>query len=30
MSFVSLHIDYGDVVYDKVFNELFRKKLESV
>ena len=24
------HLDYGDVVYDKVFNESFHKKLESV
>ena len=24
------HLDYGDVVYDKVFNESFDKKLESI
>ena len=29
-TFVRPHLDYGDVVYDKVFNESFHKKLESV
>ena len=29
-TFIRPHLDYGDVVYDKVFNESFHKKLESV
>ena len=28
-TFVRPHLDYGDVVYDKVFNESFHKKLKS-
>ena len=29
-TFVRPHLDYIDVAYDKVFNESFHKKLESV
>ena len=29
-TFVRPHLDYGNVIYDKVFNESFHKKLESV
>ena len=28
-TFIRPPLDYGDIVYDKVFNESFRKKLES-
>ena len=29
-SFVRPHLDYGDVIYDRAFNESFQNKLESV
>ena len=29
-SFLRLHLDYGDVIYDRTFNEYFQNKLESV
>ena len=29
-TFIRPHLDYGDVIYDNVFNQLFHKKLESV
>ena len=29
-TFIRPHLDYGDVIYDKVFNHSFHKKLESV
>ena len=29
-SFLKPHLDYGDVVYDRAFNESFQNKLESV
>ena len=29
-TFIRPHLDYGDVVYDQVFNQSFHKKLESV
>ena len=29
-SFVRPHLDYGDVIYDKMFNESFHTKLESL
>ena len=29
-SFLRPHLDYGDVIYDRAFNESFRNKLESV
>ena len=25
-----LHLDYGDVIYDRVFNESFHQRLESI
>ena len=28
-SFIWPHIDYGDIVYDRAFNESFHKNLES-
>ena len=28
--FLRLHLDYGDVIYDRAFNESFQNKLESV
>ena len=28
--FLRLHLDYGDVIYDRAFNESFRNKSESV
>ena len=27
-SFIKLHLDYGDIIYDKAFNEFFHAKLE--
>ena len=29
-SFIRPHLDYGDVIYDKAFNESFHAKLESL
>ena len=29
-AFVRLHLDYGDVLYDQVFNASFHEKLESI
>ena len=29
-TFVGPHLDYDDVIYDKVFNQLFHKKIASV
>ena len=29
-TFVRPHLDYGDVIYDKVYNETFHQKLESI
>ena len=29
-SFLRLHLDYGDVIYDRAFNESFQNKSESV
>ena len=29
-TFERSHLDYGDIVYDKVFNESFHKKLEFI
>ena len=29
-SFIRLHFDYGDIVYDRAFNESFHKYLESI
>ena len=29
-SFVSLHLDYGDIIYDKTYNESFKSKLQSI
>ena len=29
-SFIRLHLDYGDIVHDKAFNESFHAKLESL
>ena len=29
-SFIRPHLDYGDVVYDRAFNELFHQSLESL
>ena len=28
--FLRPHLDYGDVIYDRAFNESFQNKLESV
>ena len=28
-SFIRPHLDYGDIVYDRAFNESFHKNLES-
>ena len=30
MSFIRPHLDYGDITYDKTFNESFHAKLESI
>ena len=29
-AFVRPHLDYGDVVYDQVFNNYFRAKMKSI
>ena len=29
-SFIRPHLDYGDVLYDRAFNELLNKNLESI
>ena len=29
-SFIRPHLDYGDIIYDKAFNEFFHAKLESL
>ena len=29
-SFIRPHLDYGDIVYDRAFNESFHKSLESI
>ena len=29
-SFLRPHLDYGDVIYDRAFNESFQNKLKSV
>ena len=29
-SFIRSHLDYGDIIYDKAFNESFHAKLESL
>ena len=29
-SFIRSHLDYGDMIYDKAFNESFHAKLESL
>ena len=29
-SFIRSHLDYGDIVYDRAFNESFHKNLESI
>ena len=29
-TFVRLHLDYGDIIYDQAYNETFHQKLESV
>ena len=29
-SFIRPHLDYGEIIYDKVFNESFHSKLESL
>ena len=29
-SFLKSHLDYGDVIYDRAFNESFQNKLESI
>ena len=29
-SFIRPHLDYGDIVYDRAFNESFHKNLESI
>ena len=29
-SFIRPHLDYGDIVYDRAFNELLNKNLESI
>ena len=29
-SFLKPHLDYGDVIYDRAFNEFFQKELEYV
>ena len=28
-AFVRSHLDYGDVIYDEAYNEIFHQKLES-
>ena len=29
-AFVRSHLDYGDMIYDEVYNEIFHQKLESI
>ena len=29
-TFIRPHLDYGDVIYDRVFNESFDQRLESI
>ena len=29
-AFIQPHVDYGDVLYDQAFNNLFKEKLESI
>ena len=29
-SFIRPHLDYGDIVYDRAFNESFHKNLQSI
>ena len=29
-SFIRPHVDYGDIIYDKIFNQSFHAKLESL
>ena len=29
-TFIRLHLDYGDVIYDHAFNESFHQRLESI
>ena len=29
-TFVTPHLDYGDIFYDEVYNENFHQKLESI
>ena len=29
MVFIRPHLDYSDIIYDKIFNESWHKKLES-
>ena len=29
-SFLRSHMDYGDVIYDRAFNESFQNKLDSI
>ena len=29
-AFVRSHLDYGDMIYDEVYNETFHQKLESI
>ena len=29
-SFARPHLDYGDIIYDKAYNESFKSKLESI
>ena len=29
-SFIRLHLDYGDILYDQIFNNSFHQKLASI
>ena len=29
-TFVRLHLDYGDMIYDQTYNASFQRKLESI
>ena len=29
-AFVRLHLDYGDMIYDEAYNEIFHQKFESI
>ena len=29
-AFVRPHLDYGDIIYDEVYNETFHEKLECI